>query len=555
MGGKSVQDLKDIANKLRINSIKATNASNSGHPTSCCSMAEIMSVLFFNTMKFKVSDPRDPSSDRFVLSKGHAAPILYAAWAEAGLFPESDLLKLRKIDCDLEGHPTPRLSFVDVATGSLGQGLSCSAGIAYTGKYFENASYRVYCLIGDGESAEGSIWEALSFAGHYKLDNLVAIFDINRLGQSEPTMFQHHMDVYEQRLKAFGFNTIVIDGHDVEQIINALENAANCKGKPTAILAKTYKGKGLAGIEDEENWHGKPLGAKAENAIKELLALIANNCPPPIATIQPASDVPPVDNSPICLSEPPNYTLGETVATRLAYGTALLKLGTNSKRIVALDADTKNSTYSDKFRKAFPDRFVECFIAEQNLIGVAVGCSTRGRKIPFTSTFATFYTEHLISCAWQLFLRLISSAVDLTVEFLLVRMALLRWAWCVKLAANIHGICFIRTSRPNTPVIYANDEPFAIGKAKVVKKSASDVAVVISAGVTLFEALKAADLLDQQGINVRVIDLFTVKPIDVATIQSNAKECGGRIITVEDHYGEGGIGEPVSGSVVVRTPF
>ncbi|GBM36157.1 Transketolase-like protein 2 [Araneus ventricosus] len=574
MGGKSVQDLKDIANKLRIHSIKATNASNSGHPTSCCSMAEIMSVLFFNTMKFKVTDPRDPSSDRFVLSKGHAAPILYAAWAEAGLFPESDLLKLRKIDCDLEGHPTPRLSFVDVATGSLGQGLSCSAGMAYTGKYFENASYRVYCLIGDGESAEGSIWEALSFAGHYKLDNLVAIFDINRLGQSEPTMFQHRMDVYEERLKAFGFNTIVIDGHDVEQIVKAFENAADCKGKPTAIIAKTYKGKGLAGIADEENWHGKPLGAKADNAIKELLALIANNCPPPNATIQPANDVPPVDNSPICLSEPPNYTLGEMVATRLAYGTALLKLGTSSKRIVALDADTKNSTYSDKFRKAFPDRFVECFIAEQNLIGVAVGCSTRGRKIPFTSTFATFYTRAFdqlrMAAISQANIKCCGSHCGVSIgedgpsQMGLEDIAMFRTLpgstvfypsdavsaeRACELAANVHGICFIRTSRPNTPVIYANDEPFAIGKAKVVKKSANDVAVIISAGVTLFEGLKAADLLAQQGINVRVIDLFTVKPIDVATIQSNAKECGGRIITVEDHYGEGGIGEAVAGAV------
>ncbi|GFU26047.1 transketolase-like protein 2 [Nephila pilipes] len=574
MGGKSVQDLKDIANKLRIHSIKATNASNSGHPTSCCSMAEIMSVLFFNTMKFKVAEPRDPSSDRFVLSKGHAAPILYAAWVEAGLLSEEDILKLRKVDCDLEGHPTPRLSFIDVATGSLGQGLSCSAGMAYTGKYFEKAGYRVYCLIGDGESAEGSIWEALSFAGHYKLDNLVAIFDINRLGQSEPTMFQHEMDVYEQRLKAFGFNTLVIDGHDVGQIVKAFENAANVKGKPTAILAKTFKGKGLAGIEDQENWHGKPLGPKAESAIQDLLNCIANNCPPPQATTQPACTVPPVDNSPISLSEPPNYTLGETVATRLAYGTALLKLGTNSKRIVALDADTKNSTYSDKFRKAFPDRFIECFIAEQNLIGVAVGCSTRGRKIPFTSTFATFYTRAFdqlrMAAISQANIKCCGSHCGVSIgedgpsQMGLEDIAMFRTIpGCTvfypsdavsteracELAANKQGICFIRTSRPNTPVIYANDEPFAIGKAKVVKKSANDVALVIGAGVTLFEALKAADLLAQQGINIRVIDIFTVKPIDIGTIQSNAKECGGRIITVEDHYPEGGIGEAVAGAV------
>lgn len=574
MGGKSAQDLKDIANKLRIHSIRATNASNSGHPTSCCSMAEIMSVLFFNTMKFKVDEPRDPSSDRFVLSKGHAAPILYAAWAEAGLFPESDLLKLRKIDCDLEGHPTPRLSFVDVATGSLGQGLSCAAGMAYTGKYFENASYRVYCLIGDGESAEGSVWEALSFAGHYKLDNLVAIFDINRLGQSEPTMFQHQMEVYQKRLEAFGFNTIVIDGHNVEEIVKAFNAAASSKGKPTAILAKTYKGKGIAGIEDEENWHGKPLGGKADAAIQALISACSKEHPAPQIVEQPPKDVAPVDHSPITLSEPPSYTLGEMVATRMAYGTALLKLGTSSKRIVALDADTKNSTFSDKFRKAFPDRFVECFIAEQNLIGVAVGCSTRGRKVPFTSTFATFYTRAFdqlrMAAISQANIKCCGSHCGVSIgedgpsQMGLEDIAMFRTLpgstvfypsdavsaeRACELAANTQGICFIRTSRPNTAVIYANDEPFVVGKAKVVKKSANDVALVIGAGVTLYEALKAADILSQQNVAIRVLDPFTIKPLDVNTILTNARECGGRIVTVEDHYHEGGIGEAVASAV------
>lgn len=571
---KSVQELQDIANKLRIHSIKATNASNSGHPTSCCSMAEIMSVLFFDTMRFKVSSPRDAANDRFVLSKGHAAPILYAAWAEAGLFPEEDLLKLRKIDCDLEGHPTPRLSFVDVATGSLGQGLSCAAGMAYTGKHFDKAGYRVYCLLGDGESAEGSVWEALSFAGHYKLDNLVAIFDVNRLGQSEPTMFQHKLEVYQKRLEAFGFNTIVIDGHNIEEILKALETAKAMKGKPTAIVAKTYKGKGLPGIEDAENWHGKPLGAKADEYIKLLLNSVKNNSPAPQPTFPPSEAVSSPDTSPITLSEPPNYTLGQAVATRLAYGTALVKLGANSKRVIALDGDTKNSTFSDKFRQAYPDRYIECFIAEQNLIGIAVGCSTRGRTVPFTSTFATFYTRAFdqlrmgaisqanIKCCGShcgvsigedgpsqmglediaMFRTLPSSTVFYPSDAVATERA-------CELAANTQGICFIRTSRPNTAVIYANDEPFAIGKAKVIKKSASDVAVVISAGVTLYEALKAAETLEQQGINIRIIDLFTIKPLDVSTIRTQAQECGGRIVTVEDHYPEGGIGDAVASAV------
>jgi len=571
---KSVQDLKDIANKLRIHSIKATNASNSGHPTSCCSMAEILSVLFFDTMRFKVSAPRDPSSDRFVLSKGHAAPILYAAWAEAGLFPEEDLLKLRKIDCDLEGHPTPRLTFVDVATGSLGQGLSCAAGMAYTGKHFDKAGYRVYCLLGDGESAEGSVWEALSFAGYYKLDNLVAIFDVNRLGQSEPTMFQHQLDVYQKRLEGFGFNTIVIDGHNVEEILKALETAKQVKGKPTAIVAKTFKGKGLPGIEDAENWHGKPLGAKGEEYIKGLLSSMKKNTPAPQVTYTSTENVAVADESPITLSEPPSYSLGEMVATRLAYGTALVKLGANSKRVIALDGDTKNSTFSDKFRKAYPDRFIECFIAEQNLVGVAVGCSTRGRTVPFTSTFATFYTRAFdqlrmgaisqanIKCCGshcgvsigedgpsQMGLEDIAMFRTLPGSTVFYPSDAVATERACELAANTQGICFIRTSRPNTPVIYANDEPFAIGKAKVIKKSASDVAVVISAGVTLYEALKAAETLEKQGINIRIIDLFTIKPLDVATIRAQAQECGGRIITVEDHYPEGGIGEAVASAV------
>lgn len=571
---KSVQELQDIANKLRIHSIRATNASNSGHPTSCCSMAEILSVLFFDTMRYKVSAPKDPSNDRFVLSKGHAAPILYAAWAEAGLFPEEDLLKLRKIDCDLEGHPTPRLSFVDVATGSLGQGLSCAAGMAYTGKHFDKAGYRVYCLLGDGESAEGSVWEALSFAGHYKLDNLVAIFDVNRLGQSEPTMFQHQLEVYQKRLEGFGFNTIVIDGHNVEEVLKALDTAKVVKGKPTAIVAKTFKGKGLKGIEDEENWHGKPLGPKGEEYIKTLLECIKSNVPSPQAVFPPQEVVPAYDNSPITLSEPPHYTLGEMVATRLAYGTALVKLGANSKRVIALDGDTKNSTFSDKFRKAYPDRYVECFIAEQNLVGIAVGCSTRGRTVPFTSTFATFYTRAFdqlrmgaisqanIKCCGshcgvsigedgpsQMGLEDIAMFRTLPGSTVFYPSDAVSTERACELAANTQGICFIRTSRPNTPVIYSNDEPFVIGKAKIIKKSASDVAVVVSAGVTLYEALKAAEILEKQGIHIRIVDLFTIKPLDTATIKAQAQECGGRIVTVEDHYPEGGIGEAVAAAV------
>uniref|UniRef100_A0A1W7R9D2 Transketolase n=1 Tax=Hadrurus spadix TaxID=141984 RepID=A0A1W7R9D2_9SCOR len=574
----TIQELKDIANKLRIYSIKATNASKSGHPTSCCSMAEIMSVLFFHTMRYKFKEPRDPSSDRFVLSKGHAAPILYAAWAEAGLFPVENVMNLRKIDSDLEGHPTPRLSFVDVATGSLGQGLSCAAGMAYTGKYFDHANYRVYCVVGDGESAEGSIWEALAFAGYYKLDNLVAIFDINRLGQSEPTALQHKLDIYKSRLESFGFHTIVIDGHDVKSLCTAFHEASTVKEKPTALLAKTYKGNGIPGIEDQENWHGKPLGDKAEDAINSIHKMIVNNGKTKLLPQPPLKDdASPMNLSDIALSEPPKYSIGEKVATRLAYGTAIAKLGNSSKRVIAMDGDTKNSTFSDKFKKAHPERFIECYIAEQNMVGIAIGCSTRGRTVPFVSTFAAFFTRAFdqlrMGAISQANIKCSGSHAGISIgedgpsQMALEDLAMFRALpnstvfypsdavsaeRACELAANIHGICFIRTSRPATPVLYSNNEAFHIGKAKIVKKTNKDKVLVIGAGITLHEALKAAEQLGQAGINIRVMDPFTLKPLDQAAVIENAKEVGGRIITVEDHYPEGGLGDAVSSAVAMQ---
>ncbi|XP_023239103.1 transketolase-like protein 2 [Centruroides sculpturatus] len=537
----TLQELKDIANKLRIYSIKATNASKSGH------------------------------------EQGHAAPILYAAWAETGLFPIEDLLNLRKIDSDLEGHPTPRLPFVDVATGSLGQGLSCAAGMAYTGKHFDKSNYRVYCVIGDGESAEGSIWEALAFAGHYKLDNLVAIFDINRLGQSEPTALQHQMDVYKARLEAFNFNTVVVDGHDISALCSVFDAAAKVKGKPTAVIAKTYKGHGLPGIEDQENWHGKPIGDKADGQINGLLKLITNNGRPKIGPKPPSDDASVTDNSIITLSSPPSYTIGEKVATRLAYGTAIAKLGNSSSKVIAMDGDTKNSTFSDKFKKAHPERFIECYIAEQNMVGIGIGCSTRNRTIPFISTFAAFFTRAFdqlrmgsisqanIKCAGshagisigedgpsQMALEDLAMFRSLPTSTVFYPCDAVSTERACELAANTRGICFIRTSRPATAVLYNNDENFQVGEAKIVRKSNNDQVLVIGAGVTLHEALKAADELSQEGINIRVMDPFTLKPIDEAAIIKNATEVGGRIVTVEDHYPEGGLGEAVASAVSMQ---
>ncbi|XP_029465632.1 transketolase-like protein 1 [Rhinatrema bivittatum] len=566
---KTLQALRDLANRLRIHSIRATCASNSGHPTSCCSAADILSVLFFHTMKYKAADPANPSNDRFVLSKGHAAPILYAAWVEAGYISEPDLLNLRKIDSDLEGHPTPKLPFVDVATGSLGQGLGAACGMAYTAKHFDKASYRVYCLLGDGESSEGAVWEAMAFASHYKLDNLVAIFDVNRLGQSEAAPLQHDVSTYRKRCEAFGWNTCVVDGHDVEELCSVLWQAAQVKDKPTAIIAKTFKGRGIPGIEDEDNWHGKPVPKdKVEDIINTIQNQIQTNkilCPE-----LPVEDVPAISIENIKMLSPPAYQIGDKVATRKAYGLALAKLGRANDRVIALDGDTKNSTFAEIFKKEHPERYIECFIAEQNMVSVAIGCATRNRVVAFASTFAAFLSrayDHIrMGAISQSNVNLCGSHCGISIgedgpsQMALEDLAMFRAIptctvfypsdavsaeHAVFLAANTKGICFIRTSRPETSVIYSIEEKFEVGQAKVVRQSDSDRVTVVGAGVTLHEALAAADDLAKQGINICVIDPFTIKPLDAATILSCARATGGRIITVEDHYKDGGLGEAV----------
>ncbi|XP_044765995.1 transketolase-like protein 2 [Coccinella septempunctata] len=575
---KTVDELKDIANKIRIHSITSTQTAKSGHPTSCSSIAEILSVLFFNTMRYKVSDPRDPSSDRFVLSKGHAAPALYAAWAEAGLFPASDLKNLRKFGSDLEGHPTPRLNFIDVGTGSLGQGLAIANGMAYVGKNYDKANYRVYCLIGDGESAEGSIWEALAFASYYKLDNLCVIFDVNRLGQSEPTALGHDMDTYRKRLEAFGFNPIVVDGHDIEQIVKAFYVASNTKEKPTALLAKTYKGKNFPKIEDLENWHGKALGDQADRVIQHLQGLLKNPGPSQIHPLKPLKDdAPAVDITNIKLASPPSYKIGELVATRSAYGSALVKIAKSNPRVIALDGDMKNSTFSENLRKYDPTRYIECFIAEQSLVGTAIGAACRDRTVPFISTFATFFTRAFdqlrMGAISQSNINVVGSHCGVSIgedgpsQMGLEDLAMFRsipgctvfypgdavaTERAIELAANTKGITFTRVSRPATPVLYSNDQVFQIGKALIHRKSNKDQVLIIGAGVTLHEALNASIELAKGGIGARVMDPFTIKPIDKDGIIKNAKECGGLIIVVEDHYPEGGLGEAVLSAVALE---
>jgi transketolase len=566
---ESIETLSGIANQLRIHSIAATTAAGSGHPTSCCSAADLVAALFFGHMRYNPKDPHYANNDRFVLSKGHAAPLLYAVWAETGLFPASELLKLREFNNDLEGHPTPRLPFVDVATGSLGQGLSVGAGMALCAR-LDNLDYRTYVLLGDGECAEGSVWEAASLAGVYKLNHLVALIDVNRLGQSQPTAFGHDTSVYEKRFAAFGWRTEVIDGHDMEEILEVLA-AAGLGSQPLAILAKTYKGAGVSFLADQEGWHGKALSKEeAARAIAELQPKAKSGIGQPI----PAPTELPLPKNEAPASFPPlNYKKGDMIATREAYGAALVRIGEADQRVVAMDGDTKNSTFADKFYKRFPERFVECFIAEQNMVGIAIGFGTRG-KVPFASTFGAFFTrahDQIRMAGHSLAnLKLVGSHVGVSIgedggsQMALEDLAMMRAvagsvvlypsdAVCteklVEQMALNRGIAFLRTSRPKTPVIYENNELFPIGGAKVLRQTDGDKITVVSGGVTLFEALKAADALEKEGIRITVIDAYSIKPLAKDVIKAAAKKTNNTVLTIEDHYPEGGLGDAVAGEL------
>jgi transketolase len=561
--------LKGIANQLRIHAIASTTAAGSGHPTSCCSAADVMATLFFGHMRYDAKNPHFYNNDRFVLSKGHAAPLLYAAWAETGLFPASELLKLRQFGSDLEGHPTPRLPFVDVATGSLGQGLSVGAGMALAAR-LDRLDYNTYVLMGDGEIAEGSVWEAASFAGIYKLNNLIAIVDDNRLGQSQATAFGHDVGVYRKRFEAFGWRVEDVDGHDIEEILEVL-SGVGLNDQPLCIIAKTYKGAGVSFLQDQDGWHGKPLNqAEAAKAIAELQPSSKSGIGVPIPTPTQL----PAPNLAVPASYPPvNYKPGDQVATREAYGTALARIGEVDQRVVALDGDTKNSTFAEKFFKKFPDRFTECFIAEQNMVGVATGFGARG-KVPFASTFACFltraYDQIRVAGISQANLKLVGSHVGVSIgedgpsQMALEDIAMMRaiagsavlypcdavsTEKLVEQMAQKKGICFLRTSRPKTPVIYGNDEPFPIGGAKVLRQNAGDKVTVVAAGVTLHEALKAAEALKAEGIGITVIDAYSIKPLAKDVIKAAAQKTGNTVITVEDHYLEGGLGDAVAGEL------
>ena len=564
----SIDLLKEKGRRLRIHSLRATTAAGSGHPSSCLSAADLVSVVFFREMRYDPRDPHNPENDRFILSKGHAAPLLYAAYAEAGIIEESQLITLRRLDSDLEGHPTPRLPWVEVATGSLGQGLSAGLGTALAAR-MNHLTYDTYVLLGDGECAEGSVWEAAALASYYDVSNLYAIIDVNGLGQSQHTMHRFDVGNFAEKFRAFGWHAITVDGHNYSEIIDAFAQCREAGSKPRAIVARTFKGKGVSLLENLEGWHGKPVPKQdLDKALAELSQPYASDGFLPNPRPRPQREERPV-NIDISI----NRKIGDSVATREAYGDALVKLAEKNDRIVALDGDTKNSTYSEKLLKARPDRFFEMFIAEQNMVGVAAGMSARG-MIPFVSTFAAFLTRAFDQIRMAGVSRAnikfcgshagVSIGEDGPSQMGLEDLAMFRpipgsvvlypcdavsTERLIAEAARVRAICYIRTSRPKTPVLYANDERFPIGGSKILRKSEEDRATVIGAGITVHEALKAAETLASEGIRIRVIDAYSVKPVDRATILACAKQTGGNLIVVEDHYEEGGLGDAVLNAV------
>ncbi|MFI0537329.1 transketolase [Streptomyces sp. WSLK1-3] len=556
-------ELVELAQQLRVDSVRASAAAGSGHPTSSMSAADLMAVLLANHFRYDFDRPEHPGNDRFVLSKGHASPLLYSAYKAAGVVDDEELLTFRKLDSRLEGHPTPRrLPWVETATGSLGQGLPVGVGIALSGKRLERTDYRVWVLCGDSELAEGSIWEAAEHAGHEQLDNLTAIVDVNRLGQRGPTRHGHDLDAYARRFQAFGWHTVEVDGHDVDAIDRAYGEAASTKGQPTAILARTLKGKGVADVEDREGLHGKPL-KNADDAIEELGGvrdLRVQVQEPPAARILHA-----VRSGHL---ELPRWDTGEDVATRDAYGQALAALGTGRSDVVALDGEVGDSTRTEYFAKEHADRYVECYIAEQQMVAAAVGLAARG-WVPYAGTFAAFLTRAYdfvrMASVSGAGLNLVGSHAGVAIgqdgpsQMGLEDLAMMRaihgstvlypcdanqTARLVAEVAGLEGIRYLRTGRGESPVIYGPDEEFPVGGSKVLRSSDQDRLTVVAAGVTVHEALKAAEALAEEGIRIRVVDLYSVKPVDRDTLRQAAEDTG-CLVTVEDHREEGGLGDAV----------
>ena len=563
MSGQTLDDLYDLAGQLRVDSIRASTAAGSGHPTSSMSAADLMAVLLARHFRYDWERPDDPANDHLIFSKGHASPLLYSMFKAAGVVSDEELISgYRRFGSPLQGHPTPRLPWVDVATGSLGQGLPDGVGVALAGRYLDELPYRVWVLCGDSEMAEGSMWEAFDKAAYYRLANLTAIVDVNRLGQRGPTELGWDLDAYARRIEGFGCRAIPIDGHDLGEIEKAFAQAADVD-RPTVILARTRKGRGFSEIEDREGWHGRPLPAEmAERAVVEL----GGERHVTVRGPRPAGGSPRTRPSAEVIL--PRYAMGAKVATRKAFGESLAAVGARSD-VVALDGEVDNSTHAEDFAKAYPERYFEMFIAEQQLVAAAVGLSVRG-YVPFAATFAAFFTRAYdfvrMAGISEVNIRLCGSHAGVEIgadgpsQMALEDLAMMRavhgstvlypsdatsTAGLVREMAERTGIVYLRTTRGAYPVLYGPDEAFPIGGAKVVRSSPDDQVTLVGAGVTLHNCLAAADQLGRDGIAARVVDLYSVKPIDTETLVTAAAATGDRLVVVEDHYPAGGIGSAV----------
>ena len=555
----------ELAQQLRIDSIRCTTEAGSGHPTSSMSAADLMAVLMSKYLHYDFERPELANNDHFILSKGHAAPLLYSMYKAAGAISDDELLSLRKFGSRIEGHPVPLLPWVDVATGSLGQGLPIGVGVALAGKYLDKLPYKVWVVMGDSETAEGSVWEAFNCASYYRLNNLIAIIDVNRLGQRGQTELGWNTQAYVDRAKAFGWHAIEVDGHNLAEVDLAYGEAVSIENRPTVIVARTVKGKGFSEIENKNGWHGTALKPDmAQRAIAELGGErdITVEVPKPEA-LEPAS------TGSAQPGELPVYKEGDPIATRQVYGEALKAVGAARTDVVALDGEVSNSTHAQDFKEAYSDRFFEMFIAEQQLVGAAVGLQVRNYKA-FASTFAAFFSRAYdfvrMTAISRGNIKLVGSHAGVSIgqdgpsQMALEDIASLRAVYgstvlypcdgnqaakLIEQMVDLEGIVYLRTTRMKTPVIYGADETFPIGGSKVVRSSDRDAMTIIGAGVTLHEAIKAYDMLKKEDITVRVIDLYSVKPIDVETISQAARDTEGKIIVVEDHWAEGGLGAAV----------
>ncbi|MBF0410638.1 MAG: transketolase [Candidatus Riflebacteria bacterium] len=568
-----IKELKHRAARIRCMSMKSTSEAGSGHPTSCLSVADILSVLFFKVMKYDPKNPASNANDRLVLSKGHAAPALYAAWAEAGYMKEEDVYTLRKMNSDIEGHPMPCLPFVDVATGSLGQGLSVGLGVSIFQSSVLKGDQRTYVILGDGELAEGSVWESFSLAAKLKTENLVAIIDVNRLGQSRETMHGHDLTSYAKKIEAFGWEAYVIDGHNISEIIQAFEKALKVHGKPACIIAKTFKGKGVSFMENSDGWHGKPLkkGDELQKALLEVEPDLMKSPPAPAISVpqQPKVKVTFDKKTPVVLPKIlPPFEDGKSFATRQAVGKALVALGESDSRVWVIDGDTGNSTYADEFGVKFPERFVECYIAEQNMAGISAGLASRG-AIPFAVTFGAFWSRAFdqirMAALSGLNVKILGTHAGISIgedgpsQMALEDLASFRTLqnsavyypsdaisayYCILNLAAHNGPGYVRLSRMATPMLYKKDEVFPAGGLKVLNKCDSPKLTVITSGVIIHEALKAIKSAGSDS-QVQLVDLYCLKPFPKEEIRKLISKSNGAVAVFEEHAPEGGIGEAV----------